>query len=191
MKGKGIADNLFILRGVIDHSKYLQKDIWITFYDIEKCFDSLWLEDCINSLYGNGVKNDILDLIYKINHKDEIVVKTSFGDCNPIFVENIVRQGTVLGPVLNNESESYQSGTVNIKSLKFVGEIADPDDGLFQERKSNSIIVSVQEQKELTSAAEKCKLLKTGCTQYTGDSLYLNPISTGEGVPPPQFVFCL
>ena len=102
MKDKRITDNLFILEGVVDHSKYLQKEIWITFYDIEKCFDSLWLEDCINSLYENGVKNDILDLIYKMNHKAEIVVKTPFGDCNPIFVENIVRQGTVLGPVLNN-----------------------------------------------------------------------------------------
>ena len=41
VKSKGITDNLFILRGVIDHSKYLQKEIWITFYDTEKCFDSL------------------------------------------------------------------------------------------------------------------------------------------------------
>ena len=43
VKGKGVADNLFILRGMIDHSKYLgiRKELWITFYDIEKCFDSL------------------------------------------------------------------------------------------------------------------------------------------------------
>ena len=52
-KGKGITENLFILREAIDHSKYLQKKIWITFYVTEKCFDSLWLEDCINSLYEN------------------------------------------------------------------------------------------------------------------------------------------
>ena len=180
---KGITDNLFILGGVIDHSKYLQKEIWITFYDIEKCFDSLWLENCINSFYENRVKNDILDSIYKMNHKAEIVVKTPFGDCYPIFAENIVRQGTVLGPILNNcsldkvcqESESYQSGTVNIKSLEFVDDIADPNDGLFQARKSNSIIVSLSPKaKKLPFAAEKCKLLKIGCTQYTGDSLYLN-----------------
>ena len=121
-------------------------------------------------MYENGVKNDVLDLIYKMNHKTEIVVKTPFGDCNPIFVENIVRQGIVLGPVLNNcsldkvchESESYQSGDVNIKSLEFVDDIADPNDCLFQARKSNSIIVSVQEQTKLTFAAEKCKLLKIG-----------------------------
>ena len=52
-------------------------------------------------------------------------------------------------------------------------DIAGPNDGLFQAKKSNSIIVSVQEQKKLIFAAEKCKLLKIGSTQYTGDSLYL------------------
>ena len=40
-KGKGVIDNLFILRGLIDHTNYLGKEWWITFYDIEKCFDSL------------------------------------------------------------------------------------------------------------------------------------------------------
>ena len=93
-----------------------------------------------------------------------------------------MRQVTVLGPVLNNcsldkvchDSESYQSGTINIKLLEFLDDIADPNDGIFQARKSNSIIVSVQEQKKLTFAAEKCELFKIGSTQYTGDSVYLN-----------------
>ena len=74
----------------------------MTFYDIEKCFDSLWLEDCINSLYENGVKNDILDLIYRLNQRAEIVVRTPFGGTDPFAVNNLVRQGTVLGPMLNN-----------------------------------------------------------------------------------------
>ena len=56
LKGKRITDDLFILRGVIDHSKYIQKEMWVIFHDTEKCFDSLWLEDCINLLYQNVVK---------------------------------------------------------------------------------------------------------------------------------------
>ena len=28
-KGKGVVDNLFILRGIIDHAKYLQSVSWI------------------------------------------------------------------------------------------------------------------------------------------------------------------
>ena len=62
-KGKGVVDNLFILRGIIDHSVYLNKPTFVTFYDTEKCFDSLWLEDCINSLWENGVQDDTVYLI--------------------------------------------------------------------------------------------------------------------------------
>ena len=66
MKGKGVVDNLFILRGIINHANYLGKELWLTFYDIEKCFNSLWLEDCIDSLWDFGVKDDVLCFIYLI-----------------------------------------------------------------------------------------------------------------------------
>ena len=80
VKNKGVVDNLFVLRGLIDHSKYLKKELWITLYDIEKCFDSLWLEDCINSLWQCGVDDDILYLIYLLNRKANIIVRTPFGN---------------------------------------------------------------------------------------------------------------
>ena len=38
MRGKGAVDNLFILRGIINHANYWGKELWLTFYDIEKCF---------------------------------------------------------------------------------------------------------------------------------------------------------
>ena len=55
IKGKGVVDNLFIMRALISHSLYVDRPLFLTFYDIEKCFDSLWLEDCMNSLQENGV----------------------------------------------------------------------------------------------------------------------------------------
>ena len=101
MRGKGVVDNLFILRGIIDHAMYFGKQLWIAFYNnIEKCFDSLWLEYCVKSLWENGIKNDILSLIYFLNTKAQSVVKTLFGQSEPFICSNVVRQGTVLGPVL-------------------------------------------------------------------------------------------
>ena len=50
IKEKCVVDNLFIMRVLISHSLYVNQPLFLTFYDIEKCFDSLWLEDCINSL---------------------------------------------------------------------------------------------------------------------------------------------
>ena len=91
-----------ILRGMIDHSKYLGKELWITFYNIEKCFDSLWLKDCINCMWRCGVKDDILCLVFQLNKKAMITVRTPFGNTEPFRINNIVKQGTVLGPVLNS-----------------------------------------------------------------------------------------
>ena len=85
VKGKGVVDNLFVLRGLIDHSNYFAKELWITFYDIEKCFDSLWLEDCINVLWRNGIQDDTLYLVYLMNRKAYITVKTPFGDTDPFI----------------------------------------------------------------------------------------------------------
>ena len=56
VKGKGVVDNLMILRGITCHAKYLGKELWLSFYCTEKYFDSLWLEDCINSLIFGKMK---------------------------------------------------------------------------------------------------------------------------------------
>ena len=64
-----MVDNLFIMRALVSHSLYVNQPFFLTFYEIEKCFDSLWLEDCINSLWENGIQNDNLYLIYLLNKK--------------------------------------------------------------------------------------------------------------------------
>ena len=108
VKGKGVVDNLMILQifrsNKYDHAKYLGQELWLwlTFHNIEKCFDSLWLEDCINSLWKNGVVDDILYLIYLMNKRTNIVIRTPFGNTRPFTTNSLVKQGTSLGPILNN-----------------------------------------------------------------------------------------
>ena len=69
VKSKGVVDNLFVLRELIDYSNYLANELWITFYGTGKCFDSLWLEDCIIALWRNGIQDDTLYLVYLMNRK--------------------------------------------------------------------------------------------------------------------------
>ena len=85
--------------------------IWAKNYgsDFTKYFDSLWLEDRINSLWDLGVKDDVLCLIYLMTIKATVTIKTPLGDTDPLFLSNVVKQGTVLGPVLNNCSLSKLS----------------------------------------------------------------------------------
>ena len=70
-----------------------------------------------------------------MNIKATVTIKTPFGDTDPLFLSNFVKQGTVLRPVLNNrslnklstDSISYNFSSVQIKSVEFVDDLADPN----------------------------------------------------------------
>ena len=49
-KNRSPGDQTFILRGCIDRAIYLNKPLYLNFYDFKQCFDKLWLEDSIISL---------------------------------------------------------------------------------------------------------------------------------------------
>ena len=100
-----------------------------------------------------------------------ITVRTPFGSTEPFEINNIVKQGTVLGHVLNNcflddncaEGQGYIMGKVEIKAL----DIADLNIGIENATKSNKIIVIIQECKHSTFAAEKCKILKISSCDFS------------------------
>ena len=104
MTGKSVVDSLFILRATVHHAKYLNKEL-LSDYPLRhrKCFDGLWLEHCINSLWDLGVKDDTLFLIYLMNTKASLTIRTPMGDTYPLILDlsNFVKQETVLGPLLN------------------------------------------------------------------------------------------
>ena len=96
---------------------------------------------------------------------------------------NLVKQGTVLGPILNNcplddicsEGHSHNMGTVEIKAMEFVDDIADPNNGYLEALKSNQTISSIQKRKRLAFSAEKCKILKINSTENS-NSLFSSGI---------------
>ena len=80
-----------------------------------------------------AVRTDILSLTYLVNCKANITVKTLLGDTEPFPLSNLIKQETVLGPVLNNcflnkvstDSIKYNYETVQIKSMEFLDDFAD------------------------------------------------------------------
>ena len=74
-KNKSTADHTFIIRSCITRAVYLKCSLFLNFYDFRQCFDKLWLEDSVISLYKLGLQNEFLSLIYKTNLEANIVVK--------------------------------------------------------------------------------------------------------------------
>ena len=73
------ADQTFMLRAAINHCRYMNRCLYVTLYDYSQCFDSLWLQDCLLSLWNIGVQSETLHNIQILNDTCNIVVKTPAG----------------------------------------------------------------------------------------------------------------
>ena len=100
MKKRSIADVSFILNNTIAEFKKQNKDLYILFGDLEKCFDKLHLKDCIIELVEAGMPIEEAIYIYNMNRNIEAVVDTPHGNTEKFMIEEAVRQGTIFGPTL-------------------------------------------------------------------------------------------
>ena len=97
-KHRNIRDNIFVMNAIINSiKKGKEESVDFQVYDVEKCFDSLWLHEVINSLYEAGLKNDKLPLLFLENTVAKVAVKTSGGMSKRESIFNIIMQGSVFG----------------------------------------------------------------------------------------------
>jgi hypothetical protein len=71
----------------------------IQILDYRQCFDSMWLEECVNDLYESGVTNPNLVLIHEANKTNKVAVMTPSGLTRRENINQIVMQGEVFGPI--------------------------------------------------------------------------------------------
>ena len=62
--------------------------------------DALWVQECINTLYENGLNNDKLVLLYEESKTAYIAIKTLSGITDREVINNIIMQGTVFGSLI-------------------------------------------------------------------------------------------
>ena len=84
-KERNIRDNIFVINAIINRiRKTKNQEVDFQVYDIEKCFDKLWLHEVINCLYNAGFQNDKLPLLFLENKTANVAVKTASGMSNRI-----------------------------------------------------------------------------------------------------------
>jgi hypothetical protein len=102
-KHRNICDHLFIVHGVINSVLNGEGNpIDIQIYDVEKCFDALWLEDCMLDMFDTLPKedrDDKLALVYKMNMENYVAINTAVGLTDRILIQKIVMQGGKWGPL--------------------------------------------------------------------------------------------
>ena len=95
-KGRNVRDNLFVLYAVMNSIKTGGEDACdISVYDVVKCFDSLWNQECLNDLWDAGCTDDKLSILAKGNESALVAIKTPEGCTKRTTMTNIIMQGTV------------------------------------------------------------------------------------------------
>ena len=180
--GRGTADNLFMLRGVIDYYKYFKATIYLTLCDFEQAFDSLWLQDSICSLWNVGVKNELLPLIYTLNEKAVVSVKTPHGLTTEFDANDTVKQGTVLGSnICSTTTAEYCDmnsgvpvGDIMIGPLVFVDDIIKININKDEICLSHAKSMTFSKLKKLTFKKTKCYgIVIDGCKHKVFPQLYI------------------
>ena len=133
-KERSAVDNLIILNSITENQRQYKKKTYIFFADPKKCFDKLWLKDCLIEMYNLGYSPGTIRSLYEINKTSNIVVDTPVGKTSSITVEEVVKQGTIFGPIMCcastsrvneiQEAVKYQYGKVEIGMPVFMDDIA-------------------------------------------------------------------
>ena len=172
-----VRNHLFVLYSILN--SVLNKEsgpIDIHMYDLRKCFDGLWLEECINNLYEAGVTDDKLALIYEGNKTNKVAIKTPGGMTKRVTIDRIVTQGGVTGPLccsvqtddigkksLETGEHLYMyKGVVGIPTLAMVDDLAQVSECGIDSVKDNAYVNAKIEQDKQSFNSSKCHHMHVG-----------------------------
>jgi len=129
------------------------------------------LDDCIIDLYFNGITNETLHLLYLLNKTSSIAVKTPFGKTEEFSANNLVKQGTIHGPVFccsslssypefcNKHGMGIKINNIQIPPLSFVDDIISIHNNEIDAIKTNACAEVFQNRKRLLFNVKKCKTI--------------------------------
>ena len=183
---RSTQDQTFLVRSAVNHAKYLNKPLYLTLYDFRQCFDKVWLEEALISLWKLGVNDDMLKLISLLNEKSVAVVKTSLGETEKFVLGPNAKQGTVLGPILSSASigecceemldGGASIGSAIIRALAFVDDLLGMNHLSLDVHNSHQAVISFSKKKRQPLNEDKCVILPINVT----DSMSV-PVLTVNG----------
>ena len=176
-KHRNVRDNLFVINAVMNEAKQKPEvSLDLNVYDAFKCFDSMWLKECINDLYESGLKNDQLAVLYESMKSAPIAIQTSSGTTKSININEKVMQGTVWAGLMCTTTMDklckvfYEDpnlmykfrGSVPVPPLEMVDDIATISKCGTTSVTTNSVVNTFMEQKKLKLNHEKCGKIHIG-----------------------------
>ena len=182
-KGRSTCDQLFILRTIMNHYKYKNKELYIEFLDLVKAFDKMILKGVLIDLWKIEVRGRCWRNIYHINKKTDITIKTPFGRTEKMEIGETLKQGSVLASTLaalhtdtvnrlfNNAGTGIWYGNEKINLLLFQDDIVKLEDKLEKLNEANILFTEFQNNNRMLFHEEKSIYMTT---KGTNEKIILN-----------------
>ena len=176
-KARNIRDNIFVLNAILNNQKGRNsKALDIQVYDVETCFDALWLHEVITCLYNAGIQNDKLPLLFLENENAQVAAKVSNELSKRISIRQIIMQGSVWGSLCcvvlmdklgkltyaRPELLYYYKGIVEVPTLQMVDDILGIQKCSPQSKQLNTVINTFMDLEKLTLSKTKCSKIHIG-----------------------------
>ena len=176
-KFRDIRNNIFVMNAVLNAARRNSKEtLDLQVYDVQTCFDSLWLHEVINCLYSAGLKNDKLPLLFLENTNAQVAVKIANGISDRKSISNIIMQGSVwgslccvvlmdkLGKLVYSKPDLlyYYKGLVAVPTLQMVDDVLGVKKCSPQSAHLNTVVNSFMDLEKLTLSEAKCHKLHIG-----------------------------
>ena len=176
-KKRNIRDNIFVINAIINSlKKKPQEALDFQVYDVEKCFDALWLHEVINCLYEAGLQNDKLPLLFLENNNVQVAVKTNGNISTRFNIRNIILQGSVWGSLCcvvlmeklgkfaynNPDLLYYYKGLVGTPPLQMVDDVMGIQKCSQKSMNLNKSINTFIDLEKLTLSKRKCQNVHIG-----------------------------
>ena len=99
-KQRSTMNNIVIVSTIIEQRRIEERNTYVFFADAVKCFDKLWLQDCIIELAKLGYNKNDLEILYKLNETAQVKINAPYGDTENIETKEVVKHGTTYGPIM-------------------------------------------------------------------------------------------
>ena len=189
-KKRSIRDNLFVLYSVMGDALDSGIDLEVAYYDLAKCFDSMWWEGTSNDLWDKNVTDDKFALICALNQQCNVSVKTTVGQTDRFELRKIEMQGTVNSPLkctvqmdlIGLDMYTTNDGLHMYKDLVAVPALGMVDDVVAFNRCgadaiiSNAVINNKIESKRLEFGPSKCVQMHVGGKPNMCPQLYVHDV---------------
>ena len=176
-KTRNVRDNIFVLNAILNsHKNNLKEALDLQVYDVEQCFDAMWLHEVISSLFSAGMTNDKLPLLFLENRNAQVAIKTSGGISKRTTISNIIMQGSVwgslccvvimdkLGKLVYSKPELifYYKEKVAVPPLQMVDDVLGIQNCSSQSQHLNTVINTFMECEKFSLSKTKCHNIHIG-----------------------------